>query len=107
MDAQSVSALQVVLHVVVSAHFRRPEHAEEVPGVQLPAPLQVPAVVNTEFLHDVEPHTTALPGKTHCPVPSHAVAPQAPEVAQAAAQQLPVPAVPHTPVVHWLLELHG
>jgi hypothetical protein len=35
------------------------------------------------------------------PVPLHPVAPQAPEVAQAIAQQLPVPVVPQMPLVHW------
>jgi hypothetical protein len=41
----------------------------------------------------------------HAPVPSHPVAPQAPVVTQAAAQQLPVPVVPQMPLVHWFAAL--
>jgi hypothetical protein len=75
--------------------------------VHVPVPLQV-LVVSCPLLQDDGAHWVPLAGKTHAPVPGlHPVAPQAPPMGeQAAVQQLPVPAVPQTPLVHWSFAVH-
>jgi hypothetical protein len=74
-----------------------------VPAVHEPLPSQLPAVVSCPLLHAGLPHEVLLSGNRHAPVDaSQPVAPQAPPVGlHAAAQQVPVPARPHTPLVHW------
>jgi hypothetical protein len=50
------------LHVVVSAQNNPPGQGAEAPGLQVPAPLQVPAAVRVAPLHEAEPHETLLDG---------------------------------------------
>ena len=74
------------------------EQSTGVMVVHVPVPLQLPPV-KTVPLHELQ--LVPLPGPTQAPVaPSHDVAPQTPVVVHAAVQQLPVPLVPHTPLVH-------
>src|SRR5438105_1038835 len=88
--------------------MKPPAHGADVPALQVPLPLQVGAVVNVEPLHDGLPQLAPEIGKAHAPVPPQPVAPQVPPIGeQAAVQQFPVPTVPQTPLVHWLLPLHA
>jgi hypothetical protein len=105
-EAQSASVVHEVLHAVELAQTKPPGQGAVAPALQVPEPLHVLAAVNMAPVHEGEPHDTLLEGYMHPPVPLQPVAPQAPEVSQAIAQQLPMPVVPQTPLVHWLLELH-
>jgi hypothetical protein len=72
-----------------------------VDALHVPVPLQV-LVVSAALVQDGVAHWVPLPGKTHAPVVGlQPVAPHAPPIGeQAAAQQLPVPAVPQFWLVH-------
>jgi len=102
-ETQSLSAMQAALHDVALAQTRPPGQADVVPLPHAPPPLQVPAVVSWAPLHEGLPHEVLLPGNTHAPVDaSQPVAPQAPPAGMHVdPQQSPVPAMPHTPLLHW------
>jgi len=80
-----------------------------VPLAHAPLPSQVPAVVSWPPAHDGLLHEVLLPGNTHAPVEaSQPAAPQVPPAGlHAAVQQAPVPARPHTPLVHWSFAVHA
>jgi hypothetical protein len=59
---QSLSPAQEVLQAVPLAQIRLPGQAAAVPGVQVPEPLQVPAGVSVEPVHDAEPQLVVLVG---------------------------------------------
>jgi hypothetical protein len=107
-DAQSLSFAHAVLHAVALAQMKPPGHGPAVPAVQPPALLHVPAGVSDEPEHDAVPHDVELVGNTHAPLELQPVAPHVPAVGlHALAQQLPLPARPHTLLVHWLLPVHA
>jgi hypothetical protein len=78
-----------------------------VPVEQEPEPLQVPALVNWLPAQPAALQVVLDVGYMHAPAASQPVAPQVPVPGQAALQQLPVPLVPQTPEVHWLLLVHA
>ena len=96
-----MSALHAVLHDVASAQMKPPAHAALTPAAHEPA-RHVEACVSIEPVQDAGAHVVDEEGKTHAPDVSQPVAPQVlPTGEHAAAQQLPVPETPQTPLVHW------
>jgi hypothetical protein len=94
------------LHAVPLAHASPLAHAVGEPVEHEPSLLQVPAAVSIPAAHTGPPHAVLDPGYSHEPSEPHPVAPHVPPVLHAAEQQLPVPAVPQTPLAHERLVPH-
>jgi hypothetical protein len=71
-----------------------------VPPLHVPVPLQLPAGVNTVPEQDALPQEVLPVGYWQAPTPSHPDAPQRPPIVQAAEQQLPLPLIPQTLLLH-------
>jgi hypothetical protein len=60
--AQSLSAVQLVLHVVALAQMRPPGQGADELGLQAPVPLQVGGGVKVKPEHDAVPHVVLPEG---------------------------------------------
>jgi hypothetical protein len=61
-EAQSALVAHEVLHAAPLAQTKPPEQGEVTPALQVPKPLQLPAVVSMAPLHEAEPHEALLDG---------------------------------------------
>jgi hypothetical protein len=69
---QSVSAVQLVLHVALEPQTKPPGQAEEVGAAQVPVPVQWEMGVNVEPVQEAEPQETLVLAFWQCPPPSQA-----------------------------------
>jgi hypothetical protein len=106
-SSQSVSPPHAVLHAVTLAQMKPPAHGAGEPVLHAPEPSQVPPAVSMPFAHAGWPHERPGAGYLHAPAESQPLAPHVPPVVHAAAQQLPAPVVPQTPLAHAPAAEHG
>jgi hypothetical protein len=72
-DAHSAFEVHDVMHAVALAQIKPPPQAVVVPGLQVPVPLQVPAVVSmlVLLLHAAGTHEVPDGQSSHAPPPLH------------------------------------